>query len=372
MAEVNNLKISNYKKIGSLNLLKFALVFITFLFHWNVNFSVVFSSRFVNDFVNAGAFAMSGFFVLSGFLLYYIYSKSDFSNFDYLKKFYLKRIIKILPSCYFISIFMYLLYIFICHKPIKLVEFIMQFFFMQAYFPHMFNVFLNGCLWFVSVLVFLYLLFPLLCFVVKSVKRIYLFTVIVYFLGVFPLIVNCYNYDWSLYFLPYFRVCEFIMGLICARLFLNSNKNLKYGGVFSIFITLAIFFGVAVLHKNRFINHVGFNRNYMNYDVILLILFPLLIFCLSKAKNKYFLTITQNKLSDYLGNIAYSFFISQVICIFIVHDVLMPNNYYGMNSTFMLIFSFILNMILAIIFYELFEKRVSKTLIEKLIKNKQN
>ena len=209
MEETKKFKIADYKKIGSLNLLKFVLAFITFIFHWNIHFKVIFSNHLINIFFNAGAFAMSGFFILSGFLLYYIYSKSDFSNYEYLKNFYLKRIIKILPSCYFISIIMYLLRIFVSHEPTKFVEFIMQFIFAQAYFPHMFGSFLNGGLWFVSVLVFLYFIFPHLCFIVKSIKHLILFAIIVYFLGIFPSVVNCYNPDWSLYFLPYF----FIKGL---------------------------------------------------------------------------------------------------------------------------------------------------------------
>ena len=96
----------NLQKIGSLSFLKFFLAFITFLFHWNIHFSVVYANEFINNFINAGAFAMCGFFVLSGFLLYYHYSHKDFSNFINLKKFYLKRIIKILPSCYFIVFIM--------------------------------------------------------------------------------------------------------------------------------------------------------------------------------------------------------------------------------------------------------------------------
>ena len=69
--------IIKYEKIGSLSLLKFLLALLVFLFHWNIHFSVLFPNDFVNKFVNAGASAMSGFFILSGFLLFYIYSKKD-------------------------------------------------------------------------------------------------------------------------------------------------------------------------------------------------------------------------------------------------------------------------------------------------------
>ena len=75
------LKIAQYKKIGSLSLVKFLLAFVTFLFHWRMHFAVVYSYKILDKVVISGAFAMGGFFILSGFLLYYIYSKKDFSDF---------------------------------------------------------------------------------------------------------------------------------------------------------------------------------------------------------------------------------------------------------------------------------------------------
>lgn len=370
MSDIKNLQIAKYEKIGSLNLLKFALAFLTFLFHWNLLFSVVYKSNLVNNFISAGAIAMSGFFMLSGFLLYYIYSKKDFSDFNYLKIFYMKRLAKILPSCYFVVAIIWILHAVLKHTFPEVLAVLMQIIPVSAFFPDMFTYGLNGMLWFVSVLLFLYFLFPFLCFIVKSVKHIFLFSAIIYLLGIFPSIVDCYHNHISLYFLPHFRICEFIMGMITARFLLNSNKPLKNDILYLLLTTFSIFMGVSVLYKNNFLNHVHFYRNYMYYDLILLILFPLLIYFLSKIKNKYFLLIAQSKISDYLGNIVYSFFLTQGICIFIIRNFFMPNNYYSMNSTQMLIFSFIMNMIFATILYELFEKRVSKILIEKLINNK--
>ena len=79
------MSIVQYKKIGSLSLLKFFLAFITFLFHMYIHFSVVYKAKLINKFICDGAFAMSGFFILSGFLLYYIYSQKSFSDFEYMK-----------------------------------------------------------------------------------------------------------------------------------------------------------------------------------------------------------------------------------------------------------------------------------------------
>ncbi len=362
------MSIVQYKKIGSLSLLKFFLAFITFLFHMYIHFSVVYKAKLINKFICDGAFAMSGFFILSGFLLYYIYSQKSFSDFEYMKNFYIKRLIKVLPSAYFVTIIMYLFSRLVLHTSVNWTILIMQFIPMQAFFPHLFGKFLNGGMWFVSVLLFLYFLFPLLCFVVKSIKHIYLFAITVYLLGIFPLMVNCYYPTFSLYHLPSFRICEFIMGMITAKILLLTKNNIKNAELFVFLTSLAIFFGISLLHSNNFFNHVSFCLSYMNYDLILLILFPMLIYFLSVAKNKYFLLIMQSKVIDYLGKISYAFFITQMISFFIVSNYFKPNNYFGLSSTAILFVSFVLNMVFAILMYEIFEKNLSNWLIGKFIR----
>lgn len=353
-------KLVEYKKIGSLSLLKFLLAFLVFLFHWNIHYDVVYSIKLVDHFINGGAFAMNCFFILSGFLLYYIYSKKDFSDFTYLKNFYKKRLIKILPSCYLITLVMLILFCCVLHKSVNWTIILTTIIPIQSFFPHLFGEFLNGGLWFVSVLIFLYFLFPLLCMIVKSINKMAIFTVCIYLLGILPLLVGCYYPEISIYFLPPFRICEFVMGMITAKLLFTNNKEGKHNLLNSAIITIMIFFSCSVI---RF-------SNYINFDYFLLILFPSLIYNLARIENKTFLMLTQNKFVDYLGNIAYAFFITQILCQFIVQNYFMPNKYFGMSSTTMLIVSFIINIVLAIIMYEFFDKKISNLLIKKFIISK--
>lgn len=85
---------------------------------------------------------------------------------------------------------------------------------------------------------------------------------------------------------------------------------------------------VNCYYLNNFLNHERFAIPHINHDLILLILFPLLIYYLSVAS-------------------------------------FMPNDYFGLNSTAMLFVSFGLNMIFAIIMYEKFERNLSNFLIGK-------
>ncbi len=368
-------QIAKYEKIGGLSLLKFLLIFVVFLFHWNMHFGVVYSNKLINRFVDAGAFAMGGFFILSGFLLYYIYSKNDFTNFEYLKTFYLKRLIKILPIYYIVVFIMYILYSTLAAKSVNWTVMIMQIIPLQAYFSNLFGEFVNGGLWFVSVILFLYFLFPFLMFIVKSIKTPIRFALFVYLVGIFPCMVNCYYPDFSIYYLPYFRISEFVIGMLCARMYMHSTKPLKYASVYVLLTSIAIFFSVAILYKANFFNHIKFSVNYLNYDVILLLLFPMLIYFIAKSKDKIFLYLTQNKVVDYLGKITYCFFLTQLICEYIMLYWVKPNNYFNMSGLTILITSFILNLVLAIIFYEIFENKLSNYLLKKLkivmdVKNK--
>lgn len=347
------------KKIGALNILKFLLVSITFLFHWNIHYSISYKNTLLNNFITAGAFSMSGFFILSGFLLYYAHQNSDFQNFSYLIYYFKKKLIKILPLSYFLVALMLLLSIFIDHKYIEWPLISMNIIPLQAFFPGMFNYFLNGGLWFISVLLFLYLLFPYFYHIVKSIQNVKRFLLFTYILGIFPLVINCYYPNPALYHLPYFRICEFLMGMITCKIFIKSKKG-ECRIFYILFMLLIIFFSVSILFKNNFFNDVKFGNNYMYYDTVILIFFPITV--LQISKNTFLNDIFNNKFSDFLGNIAYSFYIAQFVCIYIVDHTFKVNNYYGMDKTLFLILSFLLNLFIAIIFYEIFEKRISKKL----------
>ncbi len=185
-------------------------------------------------------------------------------------------------------------------------------------------------------------------------------------MGILPHVADCYHTNFDIYYHPEFRICEFIAGMITARIFLNYGKQLKYIYVYLLTTLLLIYLGVGALISNNFLNHHKFNH--ISLDVILLILFPALIYFLSSIKSKVFILLTDNKISDYLGNIAYAFFLTQFLCQFIVRTFLKPNNYLGMNSIELLVISFILNIMLASIMYKFIEMPVSKKLINRFIK----
>ena len=359
-------------QVGALNVLKFLLVSITFLFHWNIHYSVSYKNELLNNFITVGAVSMSGFFILSGFLSSYAHQNSDFNDFSYLMYYFKKKLIKILPQSYFLVSLMLLLSIFVDNTYIEWPLIVINIIPLQAFFPGMFNYFLNGGLWFISVLLFLYFLFPYFHQIVKSIQNVKFFLLFIYLLGILPLIIDCYYPNPALYHLPYFRICEFLMGMTTCKILINSKTEQNKFHIFYILaILLIIFFSTSLLFKNNFFNHVRFSNNYMYYDVVILIFFPMAIFLISKSRilNKFF----DNKFSAFLGNIAYSFYIGQFICIYIINHTSIKTTItgYSNNNILFLILSFALNLFIAVIFYELFEKRISKKLLSFVLSKHQ-
>jgi peptidoglycan/LPS O-acetylase OafA/YrhL len=70
--------------INQLTVLRFVFAFIVFLFHLNTNLGFKLGIGIIDKFLSHRAVFMSGFFVLSGYTMCHIYSKSDFM---YLKNF---------------------------------------------------------------------------------------------------------------------------------------------------------------------------------------------------------------------------------------------------------------------------------------------
>lgn len=86
-----------------LDILRIFLVLIVFLFHSNIHLDCEYS--FLTPFISMGAIAMTGFFLLSGFSLFYINNEnSDFNDSLSIKSFYRKRLLGIFPIYWFIVI----------------------------------------------------------------------------------------------------------------------------------------------------------------------------------------------------------------------------------------------------------------------------
>lgn len=134
-----SIKQSN-EMIPSLTSFRFITALFVFLFHCKIHFGWTIGVSILDKFILNGAVFMTGFFVLSGFLMAHNYGTYDFSKREnivyfsiFLHRFSIKDIIRM------------------SFNDLTLV---------QGFFPTMFNMGINGGSWSLTVEIFLYFLFP--------------------------------------------------------------------------------------------------------------------------------------------------------------------------------------------------------------------
>ncbi len=140
-------------RIYTLSIYRFIASFFLVFFHYGRN-TVLSESVF---FIGTVIF----FFVLSGYVLTLGYSEKEIVFLKYFKA----RIYRIAPV-YFLGLFIAAL---LQAYPVSKRAFLFSLFFLQAWFPPAPNM-INGQAWYLSALIFLYLIFPLILLIIKRIK----------------------------------------------------------------------------------------------------------------------------------------------------------------------------------------------------------
>ena len=168
--------------------------------------------------------------------------------------------------------------------------------------------------------------------------------------------------------MPVFRIPEFVIGMLTAKLFLSHSEVKRKNVAFALVSAALIFLSVGGMYSTKFFNGEYFRTHYVFYNVFLVILFPALIYYLSTSCGKIYEALTDNKLVNYLGKIAYSFFLGQFFCTYVCYHYFKPYNYFNLSGISILLVFFCMNTVLAVFLYEIFEKRFSKILINRFLK----
>lgn len=212
------------KRIIGLDLLRISLAILTFLFHSYIHFQCRYG--IMNNFISVGAIAMTAFFMLSGYSLQISNSQADIWSIEELKRFYIKRLISILP----LYLFIHLVRMFICNsEPIinRILMFPIQSLCIQSCFSSLFNHVHNGGSWFISCLLICYFIFPLVHIIFSRLSKkrtIYLLLLLVFVVLWSPLVQMKMNTN-SLYDNPFFRFVEFSIGMLLYKINRQNIDN---------------------------------------------------------------------------------------------------------------------------------------------------
>lgn len=309
-------------EISALTGLRFVAAFLVFIFHVNMRTKMLFLPWPVYNIVSHGAFGVTVFFVLSGFLLTYSHMKDfpagEIRDAQYYRWFMYKRIARIYPA-YFVGL---LLFTGACAlynespKPAVLVPDLLM---VEAIIPSISMAWYGSGAWSVSIEIFFYLFFPLLLPLLMRAQQarvlwyILAAVIILGTLGGLPYQFLPGSISYSLmYASPLFRCSEFIAGMLSGLLVFRFGWRVKeWKALLAIGIagTYIAGFGPKLY---GFVPH-----NWMVVPAIIILLASIV-----EAKQTKVLRFLTHPWLVYAGRISYCFYIAQ-LPLFCIQDFML-------------------------------------------------
>lgn len=262
--------------------------------------------------VFSGLFGVNIFFVISGFLITTLLLKEKEKNgFISLKRFYIRRILRIFPVAYlFLLVLTLLNLLFSMH--LRIWSFIgSAFYFRNLYFNAM-QDFQTGHFWSLSVEEQFYFIFPIL---LKKNLRIYGFALILLIVFI-PMIAHARFFHWFIFKLNFFDILAqlvinmspILVGSLTAVLIYKRKIRIDYPFSNSVFTNIGLFVGAAILASGiiRFIPSV------LSSTLGAIMVMCLILNNLQACDNLFYKMLNSKPLME-LGVLSYSLYIWQQI-----------------------------------------------------------
>lgn len=278
-------------KIQQLTFSRFIAAVAIIVYHFGQKTSLYQVPVLHTIFENANV-AVSFFYVLSGFVLYYSYAQKKEV---FWISFLIKRLRRIYPA-YFIAILFTLLI-----KTFHWDDVLLSLFMVQTWIPGK-SLILNNPGWSISNELFFYASFPLLLPLFKTYKQIKAqgFAVFLFWLVSQLFFLNLIQSSQHYYlYLPILHINSFIVGVMAARFFQIHSRALTIYSIALKILLLAMFVVALYLFENKNL-HNG----------LLAPLFALLIYLIARGRDamtRFF----SRPLFQFLGEISYSLYIFQ-------------------------------------------------------------
>lgn len=332
--------------IKSLTSFRFITAFVVFLFHCRIHFDWKVGSKLVDKFILNGATFMTGFFVLSGFIMAHVYSNTDFTKRENIFNFYLKRFAKIYPTYAFATIMYFIFFHDYTSEQISRVLATNPFLF-QGFFPNIFAIGINGGTWSLSVEMFLYFLFPFLILLSAKSPKILVASFLLASIASFNVHMDKSEY---IYANPIFRVPDFMCGM--GFYFLKDKfEKIKFTNLLHLLIVILLIYFCRILGSDK--------NQYMGGQFVIVSLFGAWIAMVYHSKSK----IYNNKILEYLGLISYSFYLWQFVAMEFAKKLI--EFYPDVSLHLVLLMAFVLNLTISALSYNFLEERTRKYILAK-------
>lgn len=335
---------TNINYFKSLNTLRFIAAYFVVIHHSESMKAKNGISRFCTlSFFENGSLAVTFFFVLSGFLItYFLLKEKKRTNNVEVKKFYLKRVLRIYPLYYLLIVFGTVILPFLIEKfhidydmPYTLSE---SWYYFVFFFPILVTYYyghhLLEPLWSIGVEEVFYLFWaPLFKFVKKKILSIFILVIGIKII----LLLIPYIYSTSTLYnilIQTYNVESMAFGGLGAYALFNYKKNLSYSFIYKPIIQYFVYlilFTYIMFNKNISFGiwHIVFNTPIVS-EIIINILFLYLIIGLSVVKNS--IINLENKFFSYLGKISYGIYMYHTTLISV--SILFINKFIKMSNPF--------------------------------------
>ena len=283
-----------------LNLFRFFAAITVVMFHFAYSIPP-FDEGLLNRLIGNGHFAVTFFFVLSGFVMVLSNQKSNLNLYSGKVRFWKKRAIRLLPL-YYLGIIMYVIFTLGVNKPIDWKEMLLNVIGVHAWDlnPH---PEINPPSWSLSAEFFFYLLTPTLLLFSKSIsiKKNIFIAVIVWLITVisFVFFMQYHQRDLPFNFFPLWHLSTFFIGITTAHIWIALNDKISYNKhyfllFFIMCLTLFCTFNTGFFHKK----HIA-----LFAPIFAIIIFIAVLF---EKDNKVKLP---NQFFDFLGDLSYPIYI---------------------------------------------------------------
>ncbi len=293
------------KRIYSLDGLRGLLAFHVMLYHY-IAWSGITLSPVIHAFFLKIEYVMIGFFMISGFSMYYMYS--DHERFSW-KNFYLRRFFRIAPLYYLVILYelyrhqnsLYFGYSDASDLYKNLILNFSLLFGLNS--PALSSMIVGG--WSIGVEWIFYILFPfLILFVKEQLKRLFLIVICTSLGTVFwtYMMLNANESlakQWVAFASPCAYVGYFCMGALFAH-FLKYKKHLgQTSAVFGLVLCLMMYLSIAKHATDQIESMTGYNYTFALMSMMGMVFFTMYVR----------LSIFFKKISDFIGKISYSLYL---------------------------------------------------------------
>lgn len=341
------------KRLVGLDVFRIVAAIMIYLFH-SRNAMNYYYGR-IHVFTSMGAIFMTGFFMLSGFALYYSNCEKNLMQLSDMKLFYAKRFAGIMPVYYVVA----LIYVFTLGSESffeNLVLAPIEFLGLQSTIRLLFTLSHNSGTWFISCLVIFYLLYPFMQELIKQLSlktKLILMALAGFILYWIAIVIWKFKLP-DIYTNPFFRGLEFFIGVLLASMKeeLEKIKPLRFFQHWVWFPLELFVLIVAVTYAVEADFAVG---SHMTYDMICLPIFVMMLFTLSGVSSGI---LEKSKILQYMSNISYVFFFAQFFAFDISWRIIKGFDWW--HNTGNILMSFTICTVIAVLLHELVEKPLKK------------